>query len=513
MQAIGFDAFAYQLAAYVIAGALVRACRLPARQPDRVRQPRLHVLAALGRAHRHGDPRRARLALRRDLGAAAFLSSRRAVAHHRALEDDLRPAARARRAVRAAAASSACCRRGHAPWLSRCSRLEHLRKAYGALVVTDDVTLDVAPGELHAVIGPNGAGKTTLIHQISGLARPTAAASCSTARHHPPADASARAARACALVPDHLDPAALHGAGERRARRAGALRLELPFLRRRRRRAGAATSRRWSASTQVGLARARAMPAGPCRMARSASSSSPSRSPRSRSCCCSTSPWPAPATRKRSAWSRLCGGSRDASPWCSSSTTWRRCSRSPTASSVLVYGRVIATGTPEAVRADPSARGLSRRRGWLMLTVDRPPAGYGAAQVLFGCRFAVGRRRGRDAARPQRHGQDHDRQHHHGPRAAARRRDRASRAARSPGSPPYRIAQRGIGLVPEGRQVFPTLSVRGEPRRDRGRPLRRRRAGRSSASTSCSRGWRSAAAISARSSPAASSRCWRSAAR
>ena len=51
-------------------------------------------------------------------------------------------------------------------------RLEHLRKSYGALVVTDDVTLDVAPGELHAVIGPNGAGKTTLIHQISGLATP-----------------------------------------------------------------------------------------------------------------------------------------------------------------------------------------------------------------------------------------------------------------------------------------------------------------------------------------------------
>ena len=51
-------------------------------------------------------------------------------------------------------------------------RLEHLRKAYGALVVTDDVALAVAAGELHAVIGPNGAGKTTLIHQISGLATP-----------------------------------------------------------------------------------------------------------------------------------------------------------------------------------------------------------------------------------------------------------------------------------------------------------------------------------------------------
>lgn len=47
--------------------------------------------------------------------------------------------------------------------------LRRLRKIYGALVVTDDVSLSVRPGELHAIIGPNGAGKTTLIHQISGL--------------------------------------------------------------------------------------------------------------------------------------------------------------------------------------------------------------------------------------------------------------------------------------------------------------------------------------------------------
>ena len=53
-------------------------------------------------------------------------------------------------------------------------RLEGLRKKFGALVVTDDLTLDVRPNELHAVIGPNGAGKTTLINQISGLATPDA---------------------------------------------------------------------------------------------------------------------------------------------------------------------------------------------------------------------------------------------------------------------------------------------------------------------------------------------------
>ncbi|CAM5533032.1 ABC transporter ATP-binding protein [Eoetvoesiella caeni] len=43
-----------------------------------------------------------------------------------------------------------------------------LTKRFGGLLVTDSVSIDVRPGELHAIIGPNGAGKTTLINQLSG---------------------------------------------------------------------------------------------------------------------------------------------------------------------------------------------------------------------------------------------------------------------------------------------------------------------------------------------------------
>lgn len=54
------------------------------------------------------------------------------------------------------------------------SRLEvqHLTKSFGALKVTDDVSLELAPGEIHAIIGPNGAGKTTLVAQLSGQLKP-----------------------------------------------------------------------------------------------------------------------------------------------------------------------------------------------------------------------------------------------------------------------------------------------------------------------------------------------------
>ena len=51
-------------------------------------------------------------------------------------------------------------------------RVDNLVRRFGGITATDNLSLEVVPGELHAIIGPNGAGKTTLISQLTGQLMP-----------------------------------------------------------------------------------------------------------------------------------------------------------------------------------------------------------------------------------------------------------------------------------------------------------------------------------------------------
>ena len=51
-------------------------------------------------------------------------------------------------------------------------QLDNVSKAYGALTVTDGLSLTLGKGEALGIIGPNGAGKTTLFNLIAGNAQP-----------------------------------------------------------------------------------------------------------------------------------------------------------------------------------------------------------------------------------------------------------------------------------------------------------------------------------------------------
>jgi branched-chain amino acid transport system ATP-binding protein len=53
-------------------------------------------------------------------------------------------------------------------------KIDGVTKRFGGVVASDNIVLDVDRGELHAIIGPNGAGKTTLIGQLTGELAPNA---------------------------------------------------------------------------------------------------------------------------------------------------------------------------------------------------------------------------------------------------------------------------------------------------------------------------------------------------
>jgi ABC-2 type transport system ATP-binding protein len=50
---------------------------------------------------------------------------------------------------------------------------EHLTKSFAGLTAVDDLSFEVAPGEIVGLLGPNGAGKTTSINMVLGVLAPT----------------------------------------------------------------------------------------------------------------------------------------------------------------------------------------------------------------------------------------------------------------------------------------------------------------------------------------------------
>jgi len=100
--------------------------------------------------------------------------------------------------------------------------VRNLVKRYDGVLATDDLSLDVREGELHAIIGPNGAGKTTLIKQLTGEIRPDSGDG-DFCRAQPATyqGGGALASRPRSLLPDHEPVSGFHRAWQRPPRRAG----------------------------------------------------------------------------------------------------------------------------------------------------------------------------------------------------------------------------------------------------------------------------------------------------
>ena len=73
--------------------------------------------------------------------------------------------------------------------------LDRLSVRYDDLLAVDDVTLDLAPGQVLAVLGPSGCGKSTLLRAVAGL-EPPASGSITwdgrTSAAYPPTSAGSR---------------------------------------------------------------------------------------------------------------------------------------------------------------------------------------------------------------------------------------------------------------------------------------------------------------------------------
>jgi len=82
--------------------------------------------------------------------------------------------------------------------------LKGLTKAYPGVIANDDVSLQIAPGEVHALLGENGAGKSTLVKMIYGLVKPDAGTMQMAGTPFAPAEPRAARAAGVGMVFQHF---------------------------------------------------------------------------------------------------------------------------------------------------------------------------------------------------------------------------------------------------------------------------------------------------------------------
>ena len=347
-------------------------------------------------------------------------------------------------------------------------QIEDLSKRFGGVVASDNITLVGARGELHAIIGPNGAGKTTLIGQLTGEIMPNAGRIHFAGEDITAMPTYQRAAlglaRSFQITSLFLDMTVLDNVALAVQAHAG---HSFQFWQTARKEEHARAGARGARARRPGRAR---------RHCRVADMSHGEHRQLEIAMALATKP------RMLLLDEPMAGMGPDESARLVK--LLRELKKEYTILliehdmeavfaladriSVLVYGRVIATGMPDEIRVNAEVRRaylgeqevVTRHGCSTLLEVDGIETCYGLSQVLFGLSLDDRARRDGDADGPQRHGQDHDHALDHGADAGARRLDPLRRARRSAGCRPIASRKLGIGLVPEGRQIFPNLTVR-----------------------------------------------------
>ena len=83
-------------------------------------------------------------------------------------------------------------------------KLNGLKKAYPGVIANDDVSFEIAPGEVHALLGENGAGKSTLVKMIYGLVKPDSGTMALHGDSFAPSEPRAARAAGVAMVFQHF---------------------------------------------------------------------------------------------------------------------------------------------------------------------------------------------------------------------------------------------------------------------------------------------------------------------